>query len=142
MPLEVIQRSIGLFISMGVLFMMHRGRQIRPPATPSRVCKLSLKACTLLMVPAERNLYTTHKAGRAALGLSCGACFELPDPVYFGSGAYYSVSKAQKDPIPCFRGVKITVQSTKKRNSVLSGAKIEVESTKSVIFVLSAYNMS
>ena len=47
-----------------------------------------------------------HKAGRAVLGLSCGACFELPDPVYFGSGAYYSVSKAQKGPIPCFRGLK------------------------------------
>ena len=28
-----------------------------------------------------------HKAGRAALGLSCGACFELPNLVYFGSGA-------------------------------------------------------
>ena len=84
----------------------------------------------------------THKAGSAAQFKGCSVCFELPDPVYFGCGAYYSVSKAQKDPIPCFRGVKITVQSTKKRNSVLSGAKIEVESTKSVIFVLSAYNMS
>jgi hypothetical protein len=29
----------------------------------------------------------THKAGRAALRLSCGACFELPNFVYFGSGA-------------------------------------------------------
>ena len=48
----------------------------------------------------------THKAGRAALGLNCRACFELPDSVYFCSGAYYSVSKAQKDPIPCFRGLK------------------------------------
>ena len=48
----------------------------------------------------------THKAGRAVLGLSCGASFELPDPVYFGSGASYSVSKAQKGPIPCFRGLK------------------------------------
>ena len=37
-----------------------------------------------------------HKADRAALGLSCRACFELPNPVYFGSGAYSSVSKAQK----------------------------------------------
>ena len=46
-----------------------------------------------------------HKAGRAALGLSCGACFELPDPVYFGSGAYYSISKARKWLILCFRPV-------------------------------------
>ena len=29
----------------------------------------------------------THKAGRAALRLSRGACFELPNFVYFGSGA-------------------------------------------------------
>ena len=48
----------------------------------------------------------THKAGSAALGLSCEACFELPIPVYFGSGAYYSVSKARKCPILCFRGLK------------------------------------
>ena len=41
-----------------------------------------------MMECAERNLYTTHKAGSAALGLSCGACFELPNSVYFGSGAY------------------------------------------------------
>ena len=40
-----------------------------------------------MMECAERNLYTTHKAGRAAFGLSCGACFEQPNPVYFGSGA-------------------------------------------------------
>ena len=31
----------------------------------------------------------THKAGRAALGLSCVACFEQPNPVYFGCGASY-----------------------------------------------------
>ena len=29
----------------------------------------------------------THKAGRAAFGLSCDASFELPNLVYFGSGA-------------------------------------------------------
>ena len=29
-----------------------------------------------MMECAERNLYTTHKAGRAAFGLSCVACFE------------------------------------------------------------------
>ena len=40
-----------------------------------------------MMECAERNLYTTYKAGRAAFGLSCGACFELLNPVYFGSGA-------------------------------------------------------
>lgn len=28
-----------------------------------------------------------HKAGVAALGLSCSACFELPNSVYFGSVA-------------------------------------------------------
>ena len=60
----------------------------------------------LTMRPTHILAQETHKAGRAALGLSCGACFELPDPVYFGSGAYYSVSKAQKGPIPCFRGLK------------------------------------
>ena len=37
-----------------------------------------------MMECAERNLYTTHKAGRAAFVLSCGACFEQPNPVYFG----------------------------------------------------------
>ena len=40
-----------------------------------------------MMECAERNLYTTHKAGRAAFGLSCDASFELPNLVYFGSGA-------------------------------------------------------
>lgn len=30
-----------------------------------------------------------HKAGRAAPGLSCDASFELPNFVYFGSGALY-----------------------------------------------------
>ena len=40
-----------------------------------------------MMECAERNLYTTHKAGRAAFGLSRGACFELLNPVYFGCGA-------------------------------------------------------
>ena len=45
----------------------------------------------------------THKAGRAVLGLSCGACFELPNPVYFGSGALYSISKAQNQSFSCFR---------------------------------------
>ena len=45
-----------------------------------------------MMECAERNLYTTHKAGRAALGLSCGACFEQPNPVYFGCGAALQVS--------------------------------------------------
>ena len=48
----------------------------------------------------------THKAGSTAQSKGSSACFELPDPVYFGSGAYYSVSKAQKGPIPCFRGLK------------------------------------
>ena len=33
-----------------------------------------------------------HKAGRAALGLSCGARFELPNGVDFGSGAFQSGS--------------------------------------------------
>ncbi len=28
-----------------------------------------------------------HKSGKAALGLSCEASFELPNSVYFGSGA-------------------------------------------------------
>ena len=36
MSLEVIHRSIGLLIGVGVLFMMHRGRQIRPPTAQSR----------------------------------------------------------------------------------------------------------
>jgi hypothetical protein len=29
----------------------------------------------------------THKAGSAALGLSCGVCFVLTNPVHFGSDA-------------------------------------------------------
>ena len=62
-----------------------------PPATPSIMCKLSLKACTLLMVPAERDLYTTHKAGSAAQSKGCSASFELPDPVYFGYSATLQV---------------------------------------------------
>ena len=36
MLLEVIQRAIGLLIGLGVLFMMHRSRQIRPPTAQSR----------------------------------------------------------------------------------------------------------
>jgi hypothetical protein len=28
-----------------------------------------------------------HKAGRATPGMSCGACFEQPNPVYFGCRA-------------------------------------------------------
>lgn len=36
----------------------------------------------------ERLVDVKHKAGRAALGLSCVACFELPDSVFFGSGAF------------------------------------------------------
>ena len=101
MPLEVIQRSIGLLIG-GFL---PTDKQVNHILTPyvtysyahrlgssihDGVCKLSLKACTLWMEPAERNLYTTHKAGRAALGLSCGACFEQPNSVYFGCGAAHS----------------------------------------------------
>ena len=35
----------------------------------------------------ENALDHQHKAGRAALGLSCGACFELPNLVYFSRGA-------------------------------------------------------
>ena len=102
MPLEVIQRSIGLLIG-GFL---PTDKQVNHILTPyvtysyahrlgssihDGVCKLSLKACTLWMEPAERNLYTTHKAGRAALGLSCGACFEQPNSVYFGCGAALQV---------------------------------------------------
>ena len=98
MPLEVIQRSIGLLIG-GFLptdkqvnhiltpYMTYSYAHRRGSSIHDGVCKLSLKACTLWMEPAERNLYTTHKAGRAALGLSCGVCFEQPNPVYFGCGA-------------------------------------------------------
>ena len=46
----------------------------------------------------------THKAGRAVLGLSCGACFELPDPVYFGSGVYYTFPKHKKALFRAFEG--------------------------------------
>ena len=35
----------------------------------------------------RRPLNHQHKAGRAAFRLSCGACFEQPNPVYFGCGA-------------------------------------------------------
>lgn len=60
----------------------------------------------LTMRPTHILAQETHKAGSAAQFKGCSVCFELPDPVYFGSGAYYSVSKAQKGPIPCFRGLK------------------------------------
>ena len=55
----------------------------------------------------------THKAGSAALGLSCRACFELPNPVYFGSGALCSISKARKSVIPCFGGLKTRSKARK-----------------------------
>ena len=43
-------------------------------------------------------------------------------------------------PDSMLSGVKITVQSTKKRNSVLWRAKNKVESTKIADFVLSTYD--
>ncbi len=43
-----------------------------------------------VLLPLTDFIKEMHKAGGAALGLSCGACFELPNAVYFGSGAVHN----------------------------------------------------
>ena len=86
MPLEVILRLIGLLIG-GFL---PTDKQVNHILTPYMTYFYAHRlGSSIHDGVAERNLYTTYKAGRAAFGLSCGACIELPNPVYFGCGASY-----------------------------------------------------
>ena len=81
--------------------MRHRGRQ-KEDCTRF----LSLQFELVGMYFGGFKKYGTHTETDIYRFSEIGACFELPDPVHFGSGTLYSISKARKCPIPCFRELK------------------------------------